>query len=74
MSSTMSNIDDNSEFAFAWDIGYALSREDLSRGKRKLNLDDCRAIAARVLGHLRMSNVELRRKPASIPRPSEVSE
>jgi len=47
------------ECDFASDIGYALWRESLARGKRKLGLEDCR-----ILEHLRLSNVELSRKPA----------
>jgi hypothetical protein len=65
---------DDGEFGFAWDIGYALSCEKLSRGKRKLDLADCRLIGARVLEHLRMSNVELIREPFSTPRRYPASE
>jgi hypothetical protein len=64
----LSDTGDDGQFGFAWDIGYALSREGLTRGKRKLNLQECRAIGARVLEHLRLSQVELTRKPFSTPR------
>jgi hypothetical protein len=63
----MSVPEDGPELDFAGDIGFALWRENLSRGKRKLDLEDCRALGARVLEHLRLSNVELSRKPAGTP-------
>jgi hypothetical protein len=63
----VSDFDADSTLDFATDIGYALWRENLSRGKQKLDLDDCRAIGRRVLEHLRLSNVELSRKPAGTP-------
>jgi hypothetical protein len=63
----MTHTEDPPEFDFGSDIGYALWRENLSRGKRKLDLEDCRAIGGRVLEHLLLSNVELLRKPASTP-------
>ena len=45
----MSDLNNNGPFGFEWDIAYALSRESLSRGKRKLHLTDCRMIARRIL-------------------------
>jgi len=67
LSCFMIEAEDRPEFDFASDIGYALWQENLSCGKRKLGLEDCRAIGARVLEHLRLSNVELSRKPAGTP-------
>jgi hypothetical protein len=43
----MTDPEDRPESRFASDIGYAPWRESLARGKRKLDLEDCRAIGAR---------------------------
>ena len=63
----MTDLSNDGPFGFEWDIAYALSRENLSRGKRKLDLTDCRVIATRILEHLRLSNVELTRAPVTTP-------
>jgi hypothetical protein len=51
---------------------YALSRENLSRGRRELDLTGCRVIARHVLEQLRLSRVGPRRAPKRLRRDEEV--
>jgi hypothetical protein len=60
-------LDENGRFGFAWDIGYALWRENLHRGRHRLDIEDCLAIGERVLDHMRASGVQLSRKPSISP-------
>jgi hypothetical protein len=52
----------DSEEDLAFDIGYALSRAGL-----KLDIERCRAIAARIVAHLKLARWELRRRAPERP-------